>query len=113
MRAIYIDTRIGFARSKAPSAASTTFRRTPRAVSSIAPARDKAIQKATEMTEFERNFYMERLIARVTDLRELHTDDMTFKIEVTKLLETNARNEDERKSAQQLLRLLKSRAKFM
>ena len=65
------------------------------------------------MTESERNFYMGRLIARITELRELHADDMTFKIEVTKLLETNARNENERKSAQQLLKLLKSLAKFM
>jgi hypothetical protein len=59
----------------------------------------------------ERNFYTERLKARLTELRQRYEDGEfdyeTFKIEATKVLVATARNEKERKDWQRFLRLFK------
>ena len=61
----------------------------------------------------DRNFYIERLTARIAELRQLHKDDdLKFKIEVTKLLETTARTPAERMTSQQLLSGFEALAKF-
>jgi hypothetical protein len=53
----------------------------------------------------ERNFYAERLGARISELRRLHKDDETFRIEATKVLVATARTESERKEWQRSLRM--------
>lgn len=60
----------------------------------------------------ERDFHHERLIERIAELRQLHDDDETFKLEAARLFEAMARNEAERVSAQQLLGALTGLRKF-
>jgi len=56
----------------------------------------------------DRSFYVERLTQRLRELRQLHQDDATFFVEASKALLSVARNDRERRDAEELLKLMKT-----
>jgi hypothetical protein len=52
----------------------------------------------------ERNFRLERLLERAQELRRQCADQETYRVELAKLLTTTARNDDERRTWEEILK---------
>jgi hypothetical protein len=55
----------------------------------------------------ERNFHLERLLERAQELRRQCTDQETYNVELAKLLTITARNDEERRTWEELLKTSK------